>query len=70
MTCPRCHGLLVRAADDGVFCLSCGFTTETDNLDLYAEVMATLPGGPTRAERHDIALKKTRKTRWEERGRA
>ena len=58
-SCPRCHSNLVRAADGSAFCLACGFSTETDNLSLYAEVMAAVPSGPL--ERYEEAMSKSKK---------
>ena len=54
-TCPRGHGLLARTCDNGRFCLSCGYEEGSDDLSLYAEVMAAMPE-PTRAERHEQAV--------------
>ena len=48
MNCPRGHGLLVSTGN-GRYCLSCGYTEETDDLSLYQDLMAAVPGAPLRA---------------------
>lgn len=52
--CPRCHSqTLVPLCGGGVECLSCDYQ-EGEDLSLYAEMMAAVPGAPlTGGERHD-----------------
>lgn len=63
--CPRCGTqALVSCCGGGVECLTCGYGEE-DNLSLYAEVMASVPGAPmgagwapprTRVDRYEDAI--------------
>lgn len=55
-TCPKGHGLLINTGN-GRYCLACGYTEESDDLSLYAEIMAAVPGGPL--ERYEKEMSRT-----------